>query len=161
MVLRTVDAPVHVVRRAALLAGFEIREPFEQLALQPLMPRDRFARLLELALEQRAQLGHRLRADAGPPPRRDHLAHLVQREAQRVEEVDPAQPVDGARLVEAEAAARAGGRLEQAQLLIEMNRASRLAGLTRQVSDAEQMSRMSAHTPSLDRALRKPDSYVN
>src|SRR5262249_47417688 len=81
----------------------------------------------------------RFRTEPGAPPAAQQLAHVVEREAQPMELIDPAQPLHRARLVEAEPAARARGRLQQPQLLIEMDRADGLAGLRSQIADAEEM----------------------
>jgi vacuolar-type H+-ATPase subunit H len=42
----------------------------------------------------------------------EQLAHLMKRETHAVEEIDPAHPLHRRLVVEAEAAARPGGRLE-------------------------------------------------
>src|SRR5262245_26249575 len=122
----------------AYLARLEIRQSFEELALDLPVPFHRFARLAQLGLEQAAQSAHRLGTQLGPPPRLEHLFHLLEGEAHAMEELDPPHAVHRARLVEPEPSTRSGGRLEESQLFVEMNRARGLARQTSKVTDANQ-----------------------
>src|SRR5206468_10787094 len=140
MILRAVHATLHRCGRGrAGAAGFQILQSLHELALQIAMSADRLAGLLQLALEQAPQLFHRGRSLLRAPPVPEHASHLLEREPEAVQQIDPAHPLDCARVVEAEAAARAGGRLEQPQLLVEMDRSRTLAGGAREVSDPEEV----------------------
>jgi len=57
-----------------------------------------------------------------------------------VEEIDPSHPVHGPRFVQAKTTAGSGRGLEQPELLVEVDRPDRLAGLARQIADANQVA---------------------
>ena len=57
-----------------------------------------------------------------------------------MEQVDPAHPLDRRVLVEAKAAARARRRVEQTELLVEMDRPDRLPSHAGEIPDPEQLT---------------------
>src|SRR5439155_9773098 len=126
--------------RRALPAGFEIGEPLLELALDLLVTRDRLARLFELAHEQGAQLLHRLGSESRIPPALEQPPHLLEREAHRMEQVDPSYPLRRPPLVEAETTSRARGRLQESQFFIEMDRPDGLPSEPGEIADADQMA---------------------
>jgi hypothetical protein len=137
VIVRAVHAAIHRTWLAADAAGLQVGEALDQLLLELLLAPDVLLRLLELGTEQRAQLFHRLGAMVRLPPALEHLLRLVEREPEAVQEVDPAHPVDHGRVVEPEAAARARGRLDQPQLLVEMDRADGLPRQSGDIADSE------------------------
>src|SRR6266536_5630821 len=139
MILRAARAALDGRRGGAHPAGFQIGEPQAQLLLEALVEADRLARRSELALEDLPQPGHGRGPEVGTPPALEQFAHVVEREAQVVEQVDPAQPVHRRGLEQPETPARARGGLKQAHRLVEVKRPDRLARQAGHVPDAEQM----------------------
>ena len=82
---------------------------------------------IELAAEQGPELLHSLGPQLGAPPAALEVTHLLERKAQAVEQIDPAQPVHGRGLEQPETPARARGGLKQAHRLVEVKRPDRLA----------------------------------
>src|ERR1041385_3720433 len=136
VVVRAGHAAVHRARLAADAARVQVGEAVDQLLFELLLAPDVVARLLEFGIEQRAQLVHGLGAAGRVPPALEHLLRVVQRRAEPVQEVDPAHALDHRRVVEPEAAARARRRLDEPQLLIEMDRTHGLARLPGEIADA-------------------------
>src|ERR1043166_2895606 len=108
-----------------------------QLLLELLLAADVLARLVELGREERAQLRHGFRPAVGLPPALERLARLLERDAEPVQQVDPAHALDRLGVIEPEPAARSRRRLEQPPLLVKVDCAHGLARLASQVADAQ------------------------
>jgi hypothetical protein len=92
-------------------------------------------------------------AGAGVAEVLDEALDLSEREADGLELHDPVDAVDRGRAVEAEPTLGATGRLEQAQLLVEVHRPDGLADHLGELSDAEQFVVRFVHVAVLIQTL--------
>ena len=128
-----------------------------------LEPRDLRARLLELLRVDLAHAVHRGRGGARRAAVLDVLHDRLdvrEAEAEVLELLDPADADERLRTVEPVAPLRASGRLQQVELLVEVDGAHRLAGLAREVADLhERVESRSASTRGSSRGSAAPFTW--
>ena len=98
------------------------------------------AGLLELLRVHLAHLAHRVRRRASTLPVANDLLDVRQAEAHVLELAYPADTDEGVLPVEPEAPLGAGRRLEEPELLVQVNRADGLPGIAREVADLTELS---------------------
>src|SRR5690606_28897299 len=124
--------------RRAVLAALEVLERLDQVVLDHLELGEAVADLPQLVLEDLAHPGRRGAAAVGALELADEALDLGQREADRLELGDPVDAVHRVRPEQAEAARGPAHRLEEAQLLVEVDRPDRLADGLGQLADPEE-----------------------